>query len=1000
MNTPKMILGDDNLEPVLARVIDRPDCNFIDMHTLSEDMLADTIYNINIRGLKNNLGNLEEFLNQLQYKAHAKAITLTEIFNADHNEKNNYVESHTLVSACRTTNKNRGGVGVLIHESLQFTTANIEHNYLEDIFESITVIIKDIKAIIVSIYRPTGCAKSNPRDFNNFLTMFLEDLKGLKEYKEYTTFIQGDFNYNLRNMHDKNTSDYVNIMIENLFVPTNCECDTRTTNTSSTLIDHIWTNMIERIESAFVIEDMYISDHKVNGITLKDRQLVGKKKILTRKITDEKKEQFRTKLDNTDWTEILSEQDCDRKWEKLTKIIQETLDETCPCVEKVVSTEAKPSKTPWITEGLRQSEQALARLMKKANKHPNTIEAGQTINNWDLFRQYRKTHSKTRRAAKRKYYDRAFTEVKHDAKKTWELISNFTKTKKENNHINELIENGVSLKQNKDMAECFNRFYSRVGTTQAATIPNTETSPADFLTDNHPGSIFLGPCTPEEVWKTCKKLAKKKSKGPDSIPTNMIIACINELKEVLADCINSSFTTGKFPACLKQANVVPLYKKKARTDPTNYRPVSLLNSLSKVIEKVIYTWVYQFMENKLCWNQFGFRPNHSTTDLMIFTVENICRQLDQKGYSIPLYFDLGKAFDTLPHTTLLQKLEYYGIRGIALDLMSSYLSERSQTVIVNNTPSSPAEINIGVPQGSILGPLLFIIYINDIQKAAPNATIGCYADDTTAIIPGNTPQQNISLAKDALNKLGDWFSANKLSLSPTKCKYALMNKNRHTATWNTTLEIYGKHLTEIRKDTDSSSNPLVGLLMTEKLSYDEHTKALAGKLRSGIYALKANRHLPNIAKKNIYFACIHSHISYAGIIIGTAPVSCTKQISTIQRKAIRILANAGYNDPANESYRKLHIMKAEDIFKTQACIYGWKFIHQKLPKAIAQFMEPCNDRTLHIKYNRFNLLTLKQLSPIDFITREWNQLPLHIKESPSINVLKKSLCTYYIEGYP
>ena len=652
-----------------------------------------------------------------------------------------------------------------------------------------------------------------------------------------------------------------------------------------------------------------------------------------------------------------------------------------------------------MTEGLRTSEKTLAKHMRKAHANPNTIDADQTSSNWELFKAYGKAHSKIRRAAKRKYYNQAFNDVKHDSKKTWELISKFTKTKKENNNINELIENGVKLKQNKDIAECFNRFYSKVGITQAATIPHTETSPTDFLTDDHQGSIFLGPCTGEEIRETCSKLAKKKSKGPDTIPTNMILSCMHELQEILADCINTSFSSGVFPNCLKQANVVPLYKKKARTDPTNYRPVSLLNSLSKIIEKVIYKRIYQFMDDKLCWNQFGFRPNHSTTDLMIFTVENICRQLDQTGFSIPLYFDLGKAFDTLPHSTLLRKLEYYGIRGIAHDLLLSYLSDRSQTVIVNNTPSTPAKIDIGVPQGSILGPLLFIIYINDIQKAAPAATIGCYADDTTAIIPGDSPQDNIARAKETLNKLGDWFSANKLSLSPTKCKYALMCKNRQTATWKTTLEIYGKKLTEIRKGTDSASNPLVGLLMTERLSYEEHTRTLAGKLRSGIYALKANKHLPNIAKKNIYFACIHSHISYAGILLGTAPPSCTKQIATIQKKAIRILANASYNDPENDSYRAMHILKTEDIFKSQACIYGWKFIHKKLPKAIDQFMEPCNERALHIKHNRFTSTTIKKLSPIDFITSEWNKLPRHIKDSGSINIFKKALCKHFIDRY-
>ena len=405
------------------------------------------------------------------------------------------------------------------------------------------------------------------------------------------------------------------------------------------------------------------------------------------------------------------------------------------------------------------------------------------------------------------------------------------------------------------------------------------------------------------------------------------------------------------------------------------------------------------MGNKLCENQFGFRENHSTVDLMIMTIENICRQLDNVGYSIPLYFDLGKAFDTLPHSNLLHKLEYYGIRGIALDLIRSYLENRSQKVTVNGKSSNEAKIDIGVPQGSILGPLLFIIYINDIQKAAPEAIIGCYADDTTAIIPGDSPQTNITKAKETLNKLGDWFAANKLSLSPTKCKYALMSKELKSPSWDTDLEIYGKKLTEIKKNGVSPNNPLVGLLMTETLSYEEHTKMLAGKLRSGIYALKANRHLPNIAKKNIYFACIHSHISYAGIIMGTAPKSCTHQLSSIQNAAIRILAEAKYNAPTGPLYKKLNIMKIDDIFRTQACTYGWKFINKKLPPAIQELMSSGQERPCQIHPRQYRRSRLKNLSPIDYITREWNALPLHIKRAPSINVLKKELCKRFTTLY-
>ena len=163
-------------ESILAREIDRPHCKFISMESMEDETQQDSIYNLNIRGVFNNLANLEEFLGQIDHKEHVKAITLTEVVNADHTEKNYFVDSHTLLSACRENNKNRGSVGILVLDSLQSTVPNISHNYLADIFESITVIIKDIKAIIAPIYRPNGCANSCPKEFNKFLSLFLQDL--------------------------------------------------------------------------------------------------------------------------------------------------------------------------------------------------------------------------------------------------------------------------------------------------------------------------------------------------------------------------------------------------------------------------------------------------------------------------------------------------------------------------------------------------------------------------------------------------------------------------------------------------------------------------------------------------------------------------------------------------------------------------------------------------------------------------------------------------------
>ena len=233
------------------------------------------------------------------------------------------------------------------------------------------------------------------------------------------------------------------------------------------------------------------------------------------------------------------------------------------------------------------------------------------------------------------------------------MLNKFTSSKRSNTKINDLKVDNKIITDNAEMAKAFNNFYANVGNLQAATIPATNTDPMSFLTQNNEYSMFLRPTCSEEISKACKSLSKKKSKGPDKIPTFIALKSHEVLMVPLVDCINSCLTQGIFPANMKQAEVIPLYKKKSREDPTNYRPVSLLNSYSKIIEKIIYFRLYDFMSKTMFKNQFGFRSGHSTMDLMILTIEETLTQLDLKGNAIPLYFDLGKAFDTLDQNILL-----------------------------------------------------------------------------------------------------------------------------------------------------------------------------------------------------------------------------------------------------------------------------------------------------------------------------------------------------------
>ena len=977
-----------------------PTCTFIGASELNNKR-GDKLLGLNIRGLRANNSNLTEFFDGLNKPQEIKVLALTEIFNADSAEKDNYIQTHNFISSIRKDrSSNHGGIGFLIEKNLNFRTAEIDNLFIEGLIESMVIIIPDLKAIILGVYRPNSCPNSNTAHFSQKLKEILNSISKLPEYKKFTTYVIGDLNIDLRHPDDSITATFIDNMIENLFLPANTQCGTRITQHSNTIIDHIWSNNISKIEHSFVCDDTFISDHLINGVILKSSAKEEFETIKSRKITEAAKISIKEKLMSADWSNVLLENDNNKKWENLTDNITKILDDVCPVTEKRVKSNRGPPRTPWMTEGLKQSQYTQMKLFKLFNSNPDgpSAEAGKT--NSTKFKEYRKLHSKIRRQAKRSYFNKKFKEIKHNAKETWSVLNSLIRNKTtKSKKVDELEVNGKKITNNKEIANAFNKFYASVGETQAATIPNTDTDPRSYLSGSYRDSMFFFPTTTEEVTEICKTLAKKPSKGQDGIPTNILLNSITELGDILANCINCSFEQGSFPQCLKGATVIPLHKKKSKSDPSNYRPVSLLNSLSKIIEKVIHTRLYEYMKDKICINQFGFRPKHSTTDLMIMTIEGIVRNLDSEGFVIPCFFDLGKAFDTLPHDGILDKLEHYGVRGVAKDLFASYLADRSQECLVNGCTSETTPLTIGVPQGSILGPLLFIIYINDIQKSSPETLLGMYADDTSMIVPGKSLNEAVTKTRETLNTLGEWFASNKLSLSPAKCKYAVMSKKLQTQAHPTTFEIYNKEMKEIRNNTDSCNNPLVGLLITERLSYDDQINSMLGKLRKGLFALRANKSLPTFAKKNIYFATIHSHLGYAGIMLGCAPKGLISKIRNIQNKAVRLLVDAKYNENSDPIYKKLKILKVEDIYAYQACSYGWRYFKGDLPEAIASLMETCNARTMMLKNRNFNLKTLRNLSPIEFITEKWNRLPIEIKRTGKFIEFKTHLLKMIVDNY-
>ena len=295
---------------------------------------------------------------------------------------------------------------------------------------------------------------------------------------------------------------------------------------------------------------------------------------------------------------------------------------------------------------------------------------------------------------------------------------------------------GTTVTEPKAMANSYNQYFTTIADKIISKRKyNGNKSFRDYLSNRLLESFVFYECDSVEVSSLISLLKTNKSSGPNSIPTKILHIIKDKIADPLAKIFNLSLLVGKHPTIFQIANVIPIFKNGSKLSVSNYRPISLLSNLNKLLEQIVYKRVNEFLEMHLCLytKQFGFRKNHSTIHALIEITENIRRALDNKKHACGVFVDLQKAFDTVDHDILIGKLEYYGIRGVTQNWFRSYLSNRKQFVSIYGVESDTMSIKYGVPQGSVLGPLLFLIYINDLFTAIPFSTVFHFADDTNLL---------------------------------------------------------------------------------------------------------------------------------------------------------------------------------------------------------------------------------------------------------------------------
>ena len=806
----------------------------------------------------------------------------------------------------------------------------------------------------------------------------------------------GDFNVDLlkSNVH-KATNTLYGCITSYHYLPAITR-PTRITPHSATLIDNLFTNAwMNIIDSTILISD--ISDHLPILVTF---DFECSKPISTssenlRNFSEVNKKNFRELISCQDWTPVTKlchEGNVNGAYDLFITTYKMAYDKSFP--QNIRKGKKQVLKKPWMTTALLKSSKKKEQLYLKYIKNPNEI-------NRSKFVTYRNKFKTIRLKAERYYYATEFNKCNNDLKKTWSLIRTITNTGQRDKAIESIKLDGTKIVDAEIIANKLNNYFVSIAQVLADKIPNSVESFNKYLKPSSMKSFGLNLTTSTEVLNISQTIHTTHSKGMDDIDPCIAGPNVDSIAIPLAEIINCSFNTGIFPEALKIAKVIPIYKKGERDNLTNYRPISILPYFSKIFEKIMYTRLYDFTikTNILFPSQHGFQSGHSPYMSLLSMQDKISNAIDNNEYSLGIFFDLAKAFDTVNHNILLSKLNNYGIRGLQLSWFSSYLDRRQQCVETNGKRSAHKIVQHGVPQGSNLGPLLFLLYINDLPTVSNRLFFILFADDTNVFFSHKCLETLFQLVNEELAHIAEWFNANKLSLNLDKTNYILFKSYRKTIPpGNHKLNINGTTLSEV------SSTKFLGVYVDCHLTWEKHIANIASKISRNIGVIaRTAQILPRSIRTKLYYSLIYPYISYCNIVWASTYKSRLYRLEILQKRVVRLIMGVPYGSHTSPIFKFLGILNIDQVGFYQIGEFMFRFNRNLLPSVFRNFFVLSSDvhshftRNSNLYHSTYARTNIRLFSIKSIGVTIWNKIPQKIRISPSIWSFKKNLRAHLLE---